>query len=65
MKLDAVISKDGTVQSVVVNPAQGGSNFELIRAAVDAVKLWRYRPAMLNGAPIEVPMTITVNFTMQ
>ena len=65
VKLDAVIGKDGTVQSVVVNPAQGGSNFELIHAAVDAVKLWRYRPAMLNGAPIEVPMTITVNFTMQ
>ena len=65
VKLDAVIGKDGTVQSVHVNPSQGGSNFELIHSAIDAVKQWRYRPAMLNGAPVEVPMTITVNFTMQ
>jgi len=65
VKLDAVLGKDGTIQSLQVNPAQGGSNLELIHAAIDAVKQWRYRPALLNEAPIEVPMTITVNFTMQ
>jgi len=31
----------------------------------EAVRQWRYRPAMLNGQPIEFPTTITVNFTFQ
>src|SRR4030095_7339596 len=65
VKLDTIIGKDGTVQSVVVNPSQGGTNLELIRAAIDAVKQWRYKPALLNGAPLDVPMTVTVNFSMQ
>ena len=65
VKLDCVIGKDGSVLSVVVNPTQGGSNLELIRAATDAVKQWRYKPAMLNGMPVDVPVTITVNFIMQ
>jgi TonB family protein len=65
VQLDTVIGKDGTVQSVLVNPTQGGTNLELIQAAIDAVKQWRYRPALLNGVPLEVPMTVTVNFSMQ
>jgi TonB family protein len=65
VKLNAVIGTDGTVKSLFVDPSQGGSNLELIQAAMEAVKQWRYRPAMLNGAPVDVPMTITVNFTMQ
>jgi TonB family protein len=65
VQLDAVIGTDGTVKSLLMNPSQGGSNLELIQAAMDAVKQWRYRPALLNGAPIEIPITITVNFTMQ
>ena len=34
----------------------------LQQAAVDAVSTWRYKPVMLNGAPVEVVTTITVNF---
>ena len=30
----------------------------------DAVKQWRYRPAMLNGVPVESMTPITVNFSM-
>jgi len=33
-------------------------------AAVDAVRQWRYRPALLNGAPIPVIMTVTVRFAL-
>jgi len=36
----------------------------LVRAALDAVRQWRYRPYILNGQPIEVETEITVNFKL-
>jgi protein TonB len=33
-------------------------------AALDAVRQWRYSPTLLNGAPVPVIMTVTVNFTL-
>jgi protein TonB len=36
----------------------------LNQAAIDAVKQWRYRPYILNGEPVEVDTTVTVNFTL-
>ena len=36
----------------------------LIKAALDAVKLWRYKPYLLNGEPIVVQTTINVNFQL-
>jgi len=37
---------------------------ELVDAATEAVKNWRYEPTLLNGQPIEVVTTITVNFRL-
>ena len=34
----------------------------LDKAAVDAVRQWRYSPSTLNGRPVPVIMTVTVNF---
>jgi TonB family protein len=34
-------------------------------AALSAVSRWQFTPTMLNGAPVTVLMTVTVNFTMQ
>jgi protein TonB len=58
--LAAVIGKDGKVQDVrvVSGPAV------LTRAAVDAVRQWRYKPYYLNGQAVEVDTTINVNFKM-
>ncbi|HET8668096.1 MAG TPA: energy transducer TonB [Terriglobales bacterium] len=36
----------------------------LTAAAIDAVKQWRYKPYILNGQPVDVDTTITVNFNM-
>jgi protein TonB len=59
--LAIVIGKDGTVQSAkVVNTPSPMLN----GAALDAVKQWRYKPYLLNGTPIEVSTTATVNFTL-
>ncbi len=35
----------------------------LDHAAVDAVKKWRFKPATLNGRPVNVYYVLTVNFT--
>jgi protein TonB len=37
----------------------------LDQAAVDAVMQWEFTPTLLNGAPVPVIMTVTVNFTLQ
>jgi TonB family protein len=35
----------------------------LDQAALDAVRQWEYTPALLNGEPVPVLVTVTVNFT--
>ena len=34
-------------------------------AALDAVLQWEFTPTLLNGRPVPVIMTVTVNFTLQ
>ena len=36
----------------------------LDQAAVDAVMQWEFTPTLLNGVPVPVIMTVTVNFTL-
>jgi TonB family protein len=57
--LHAVIGKDGTVQQLAVlsGPPM------LVGSAMDAVRQWVYQPYLLNGDPVEVDTTITVNYT--
>ena len=56
--LSAVISKAWTIQNLQVLSGHP----MLVRAAIDAVSQWRYRPYILNSEPIEVETQITVNF---
>ena len=58
--LQAIISTGGTVKRVHV--LQGDSR--LRSAATEAVYKWRYRPYLLNGRPVEVATTITVDFDL-
>jgi protein TonB len=37
----------------------------LDEAALDAVKQWEFEPTLMNGQPIPVIMTVTVNFYQQ
>jgi protein TonB len=57
--LHAIISKEGMIENLSVISGNG----MLVNAARDAVSRWRYRPYLINGAPVEVETTITVNFT--
>ena len=55
--LEANINKDGKVESV--NIISGDPL--LVQAAQDAVMQWVYRPVLLNGQPVDIVTTITVN----
>jgi protein TonB len=57
--LQATISKQGTIEDLKVITGHPLLN----DAAIEAVKQWRYKPQQLNGQPIEVITTITVNFS--
>ena len=59
--LEAVLDAKGRVESVRVLRSMP----TLDQAAVDAVQQWRFTPALLNGQPVPVVMTVTVNFTLQ
>jgi protein TonB len=37
----------------------------LNKSALDAVRQWRYSPTLLNGAPVPVIATVTVNFVLR
>ena len=58
--MQAIISRDGRVRRVHV--IQGDTR--LRGPAVDAVYKWRYRPYLLDGQPVDVATTITVDFDL-
>lgn len=58
--LEAVIDERGVVDRIRILK----SVTLLDGAAIDAVRRWRYTPTLLNGVPVSVLMTITVNFTL-
>jgi protein TonB len=60
VELDAVIAKDGRIQSL---QAVSGPPL-LINAALEAVKQWVYKPTLLNGEPVEVATQIYVRFNL-
>lgn len=61
--LKAVISKQGDLLSVAV--LNKSVDPRLAKAATDAVAQWKYQPTLLNGAPVEVVTTVSVNFELQ
>lgn len=58
VSVDAIIDRQGAVK--VVRVVKGDR--ALANAVVDAVSQWRWEPYKLNGEPVEVETTITVNF---
>lgn len=58
--LHAIIGKDGAVQDLAVISGPP----ELVPSAMEAVKQWVYKPYLLNGEPVDVETTITVNFAL-
>jgi periplasmic protein TonB len=59
--LELIIGGDGKVQDARILR----SIPLLDQSAVDAVKQWEFTPTLLNGSPVPVIMTATVQFTLQ
>jgi periplasmic protein TonB len=60
--LEAIITKTGTVEQVKTLRADHAL---LEKTAIDAVRRWKYRPAMLNNKPVKVYFTVTVIFKLK
>ena len=70
-------AKSAKVAGVVIIEATIGGDGKVIaakvlrsvpmldQAALDAVRQWEYTPTLLNGAPVPVVMTVTINFKLQ
>lgn len=61
VELQANIAESGSISSV---KQLSGDRMILGRAAMDAVRQWKYKPYYLNGQPVEVETQITVNFKL-
>jgi protein TonB len=60
VELQATISKAGDITNLKAISGDG----LLARAALEAVKQWKYKPYYLNGEPVEIQSQILVNFKL-
>jgi TonB family protein len=60
VELSATISKNGDISAVKIVSGDP----RLARAAVEAVKQWKYKPYLLNGEPVEIQTQVTMNFKL-
>ena len=56
--IEATVNKEGNISNLKV---LNGDPI-LAKAALDAVRQWRYKPYYLDGEPVEIQTQITVNF---
>lgn len=60
--IEATIDQDGNVKDTSI---LRGLGLGLDAAAESAVQQWKYTPTFYNGRPVEVLLTVTVQFTLQ
>lgn len=61
--LSFVIDEEGKVQDIIVNDSSGSKDF--VKESKKAAKQWRYKPAMVDGKPIQQCVnTIQMDFKM-
>jgi TonB family protein len=58
--VEVIIGKNGSVSALQL---LSGDPL-LAPAAMEAVRQWRYQPLLVNGQPVPIRTTITVNFTL-
>jgi len=61
VRIDALIDAAGhvTTMKVVSGPTL------LHQAAMDALRQWKYQPASLDGKPVSMHLTVTIQFRLQ
>ena len=61
--LDAIVQKNGTVRVIGVRKSLD-TVFGLDQAAIDAAKEWVFSPGKKNGLPVEVLVTLVLEFRL-
>jgi TonB family protein len=61
VKLHIIQAKDGSVRQIELVSGDP----QLVQAAIDAVKQWRYQPSLLNGQAVEVDTEVDVVFSFR
>jgi protein TonB len=61
VRVDALIDANGrvTTMKIISGPTL------LHQAAMDALRQWKYRPATLDGKPVAMHLTVTLQFRLQ
>ena len=59
--LQTVIDSNGEVQEIKASKSQP---YGLTEAAIEAVRQWRFEPALLDGEPVAVIYSLTINFRL-
>jgi TonB family protein len=60
--LEFTVTKDGTTRDTVVRASEPADTFD--RAALDAVRRWRYEPRVVNGAIVEQRVETRLRFKL-
>jgi protein TonB len=61
VQISFTIGTDGVPRSL----ARVSGNSALVDMALEAVRRWRYQPAILNGQPVEAQTTASFNFQLR
>jgi TonB family protein len=60
--VDFIIETDGSVRLAKATKA---TNAQFAEAAVDCVRLWKFKPAFRNGVAIRTHLQVPIEFSMQ
>jgi TonB family protein len=60
--IDTVIDESGHVRQPKIKATSGDKDLD--KAALDAVSAWTFKPATLDGKPVEVYYTLTIRFAL-
>jgi protein TonB len=61
--LSLVVGLDGAVEQISVSSSSGSDRLD--RAALDAVRRWRWEPIVRSGQPVKVRGTVEIPFVLQ
>jgi len=62
--LQAIVRTDGTLGKIdLIRVNRPNLGFE--ESAIQAVKQWRYKPALFDGKPVEVYFTVIIDFSLR
>ena len=61
VRLKIIIAKDGRVRDLKVLSGEP----VLVNASTEAVRKWRYQPMVIDGKPVSVVTTVTLEFRLK